>query len=146
MPGPILGAGDRPVNKNGCCPCPLGPSTVLGETDRSSSYIRCQEVTNDVKRMIKQHEENKSDEVGRVAILHGVVRKDRSDKVPFDQRPNGGREGVWWTHRVSVPEKEQQVQRARAAGCLEHSPNCRWSVLLEQSEVGESGGGGRQFM
>lgn len=96
--------------------------------------------------MIKQHEENKSDEVGRVAILYGVVRKDLSDKVPFDQRPNGGREGVLWIHRVSVPEKEQQVQRARAAVCLEHSTNCRWSGLLEQSKVGENGGGGRQLM
>lgn len=107
MPGPILGAGDRPGNKNGCCPRPPGPYTVLGETDRGSSCIRCQEVINDLKKMIKQHDENKRDGVGRVAIFYGVVRKDLSNKVPFDQRPNGGREGVLWIHRVSVPEKEQ---------------------------------------
>lgn len=85
--GPILGAGDRPVNKNGCCLCPLGPYTVLGETDRSSSYIRCQEVINDVKNMIKQHEENKSDEVRRVAILYGVVRKDLSIRYHLIKDP-----------------------------------------------------------
>lgn len=95
----------------------------MGET--GDRCIMCQELTNALKKVIRQHEDNKSNEAGRAAILQTLIREDLSDKVPLTKDPNeAGSESPGCLEKVS--HKRNSMGKEPEEGvCLEYSTNFR---------------------